>query len=406
MFPKKMSVPSELIELRHSMASLSKGGQVDYLHRYLTEKEAKRIKESERRNESRRLLIAERLSQSRLQSARRVQDIKRSQAYFEIIRDSLPPTIEKVNHEKWLEKEQSYADQVLESKREQNRSIGLDEIKTHGKKLECVLKQREVKEYLAKSETIGRESFDPLKFKKYKDNPVFKKQERVINNHIKSFVYADTVQKTVDQRSSPSAIRDWLSAHNDRNFGLFYKEMVNKRRQDRLLNWDPNSYMHEGNELARRKNFVHNPLWKSSSEKSTVLDQTPKLPLTYKEIVAKEVDYSKVNNQDVTNKTLNQYERLERAKKFIVAAKPSKSASPAVTLVDGLAEQAIRSRNPNVFKKYLNTLQYLERKVVQREQMEIYESKHSQPILPKGSADSIDLLSSCIKSKLKIMSGS
>jgi hypothetical protein len=402
LFSKKMSMQTLQLDKRRKK---HKQALLNMSHRYMEEKEAKRFQEFDRINETKRVIISDRLSQSRLESAKRVEENKRSQANFEFVKRNLSPLIEEVGHKHWQDREERFAGEMLESKRSQYRSVDLQELKQHGLRVDCVLKRREIEDILKRSEATPRQAYDPMKLKKYKDNPVFFKQKEFNDNHAKSLKYADTVLSKIEQRSSLNAIRNWEEGQHYNNFGYYYKQEVQKRKQNRLLNWDPNSYLHESTEIGRRVHSLH-PLATNKSEPNLSIEESPKKQLTYKEFLSKEVDLKKVNNLDLTNKKLNKYERMERAKKYLPQSKPHVSANPAVLQAETMAEQAIRSRNPNVFKKYLNTLEYLERQAVEKEKQEKFEKKLSKSQIPATKGDSIDLLSSCIKSKLKILSNS
>jgi hypothetical protein len=400
MFTKKMSLQTETLDMRrkrHKQELLNRS------HRYQGEKLAKRLAEIENNNEKKRIIIDGRLSQSRLASSRRVEETKRSQANFEFVKRNLSPLIEDTAHQRFLEREARFADEVIESKKELNKSVELNELIDHGKRVDSIIKQREINDILNQTKAIPSDAYDPLKFKKNENNPFFIKQKEYKDNQAKSLKYADTVQAKIEQRSPVKAIIKWEEAQHNKNFGYFFKQDILKRKHHKLINWDPNSYMHESKEIGRRMKSLNN-LTISQSEKNLSLIEKPKKQLTYKELLSQEVDQKKVNDKDLTNRKLNKYERIERAKKYLPETTPTITNNPVVIYADSMAEKAIRSRNPNVFKKYLNTIDYIERQAADKEKLENFEKKLGKKLPTTTKGDSLDLLSSCIKSKLKILS--
>lgn len=401
-FTKKMSMKTEQLEMRMKR---HKAELLDRSHRYQSEKEANRMAEIIRVNEKKRLIISDRLSQSRLASAHRLEENKRSQANYDFVKRNLSPLIEDTAHKKFLEKESRFAEEVLALKKEQTKPVDLQELVHHGKKIDCIVKQREINDILTHTQTVPQQSFDPLKFKKNQNNPFFLKQKEYKDNQAKSLKYADTVQAKIEQRSPVKVIQRWEDAQHEQNFGYFFKQDVLRRKQDKLMHWDPNSYMHESKEIGRRANSLHN-LMSPLPKKNLSVEEKVKKPITYKEFIAGEIDQKKVNDKDLTNKKLNKYERIERAKKFLPETKPPIPINPVIMQTNSIAEKAIRSKNPNVFKKYLNTIDYLERQAADKEILEKIEKKQPKSQVTNSKGDSIDLLSSCIKSKLKILSNS
>jgi hypothetical protein len=364
-------------------------------------KRRKRLKEIELNNSLKREDIKQRLEDLRLSSAKREREIKIKNEEFEYVKRNLSPAMDKVKQDVWNMAREQYSQEQLSIRKGMLKPIDLGELKHHSTKINIILKQREVDNILKEDKYVPKESYDPLKFKKNQNNSYFFKKKQFSDYKNKSLKYADKAQKYFEQKSPPNPIKDWEKAQEAKHFGYYYKQSIDRRKEDRRMNWDPNSYLHESIQLAKRSNSVANL---EERAKSPPVEEVKPKKITFKELLTKEVDYKKVNDKELKNKDLNRFERLERAKKFIGETKPAVQSSPTVCLVDEMAEKCIRSHNPNIFKKYLNTVQYLEERALAEEKLEKFERKTEKPILREDrKADSIDLLSSCIKSKLKLL---
>lgn len=398
-FTRKMS---QQTEMREAYMKKQKEKMMTKVRSYHSEKEKKRLKAIESTNIMKREEIQQNLEKIRLSATKREAEIKYRNEEYEHIKRTLSPELDKIKHEQWEEEMNQFRDTQLNRRKSYLKPVKLDDLRHHSTRVDIVLKQRQIKDLLNTSNTIPREYYDPLKFKKHQKNDYFLKQLAWSSNKKKSLKYADKVQSNFLQQSSRAAIVKWEHGKERKNFGYYYRQNIKQRQSDKLREWDPHSYLQESIQVGKRDRSV--TMKKMASKSLGNLEEEKPKTVTYKEMLAREVNFSKVNDEKLNNKELNKFERLERAKRYISEQKLNIKISPAVCMVDEMAEECIRSRNPNVFKKYINTIQYLEEKTRAREQLELFEKKISKPVITvQGKADSIDLLSSCIKSKLKLL---
>ena len=364
----------------------------------------KRHKEAEMKNEEKRVIIASNLENLRLNAERRALEIKHKAEHFEFVKRNLSPPMD---HDKQLQVQKEmlqYSDGQLKRRKSLMKPVNMEELYQHRTRVEIALRQREIAELVNKS-PANPKAYNPLDFVKHKSNPYFVKKQEFFQLHDKSLMYADTIQDKLEQRSPPKAIRNWQEGQRRNNFGYFYREEVHKRKEEKNNSFDPLTYLSEsiaiGKKSIERKGGIN-----SQSLAQVELEVGPKASVPYKQFLAEHIDQTKVRDEQMQNKQLNYYERLERAKKFKDQAHFNKNNSnPAAENVDQLAEECIKSRSPNVFKKYLSTLDYLEQQAALKEKQEKMGQKDLPLQVRQTKGDSIDLLSLSIKSKLKLLTG-
>lgn len=398
-FTRKMS---QQTELREKYMQKQKEKMMIKARSYHAEKEKRKKEEIEAANKVKREDIKYNLEKLRLSATKREAEIKYRNEEYEHVKRTLSPALDKVKHESWEEEMRQFRETQLSRRKSYLKPVELDELRHHNTRVEIIMKQRKIDEILNSPKTVSKDAYDPMMFKKHQQNDYFLKKKAWWSNKDKSLKYADKAQSNFIQQSSRVAIQKWEEGKEKKNFGYFYRENIKRRKEAVLRDWDPNAYLQQSIRVGR--------LDKSQTVKKMVsrslgnLEEEKPKPITYKELIAKEVNYSKVNNESLVNKELNKYERMERAKKFILEQKPKVKVSAAVCIVNELAEQCIKTKNPNVFRKYINSVQYLEEQTRAREKLELLEKKISKPVITvQGKADSLDLLSSSIKSKLRLL---
>jgi hypothetical protein len=378
------------------------------VHLQQSENEEKRKKEIEEINKEKRVIIESRLVSLKLNAERRSLEIKHAEENFQHVKKNLPLELDTIKQRELEQERIKFSEEQLQRRKSIMKPVNLHDLRQHHTRLEAALKHRQIQEMIQKTNHPSR-SYNPLDFIKNKNNPYFLKKKDYQDLHDKSMKYADTVQEKIEQRSPAKAIQTWNEGQHINNFGYFYKQEVNQRKEEKNRSFDPVAYLQESTSMGRlaleRKGGNLSKDHSSMSLMNTEVEEAPK-PKTYKEFLKFQVDASKVNDNTKSNKVLNYYERLERAKHFKEEAGfpaiPDKS--PEKAEVDKITTECVKSRSPNVFRKYMSTLDYLEEQAAKKERQE---KKLGYGKLPATKSprevDSIDLLSMSIQSKLKVL---
>ncbi len=365
-------------------------------------------------NIEKRELIAERMEEMRENSAKRATDIKRKNQEYEFLKNTLPPTLDQIKQEQIENRREAIFEQGVKVRHEKMKPMDMEAILNHEANFTLSLKRREIDHAMrsSASEDNTTPGINPVVFQKNKENAYFQKKAQFLQNHARSMKYADSVRSKVELRSPNSAIDEWMNFQKKSNFGFYYKKQVMDRIEQNKHNLDPNSFMVESIDRAKRnqlnKSDAHNAQSMKSLQSSP--DNYSKRVLNYKEFMAEKIDYNKVNDPELPNKKLNEYERAERAKNLMKEGnkKTRIEIDAKVTNVREATNEYLGSQSPNVFKRYMGTLEYLDKQAADKERLERYAKQgNSVPNTSKlnqKDADSLDLLSQSIQSKIQVLS--
>ena len=364
-------------------------------------------------NKEKRELISERMEEMRENSAKRTIDIKRKHQEFEFLKNTLPPTLDVIKQEEIENRRDAIFDQGVKVRHEKMKPMDMGAILNHEANFTLSLKRREIDNAMRSSTSEDHTApiFDPALFQKNRENVYFQKKSLFLQNHARSMMYAESVRSKVELRSPNSAIDDWMNYQKKSNFGFYYKQQVMDRVEHNKHNLDPNSFMVEGIDRAKRNQLNKSAAPNAQSMKSlqSSPDNSSKHIKNYKEFLTDKIDYTKVNDLSIPNMKLNEYERAERAKTLMKEGnkKTRIEIDAKVTNIKEATSEYLNSQSPNVFKRYMGTLEYLDKQAADKERLEKYAKQgNSMPTISKinqKDADSLDLLSQSIQSKIQVL---
>ena len=361
-------------------------------------------------NKEKRVEIEDRLEALGRSQEERREEVRRKNQEFAFVKRNLSPTIDQERQVELERGREAVKEERLKARHEKYKPMDMDALLNHEANFTLSLKRREFETVVQTAAGGGTgEKVDPASFKKHKDNPFFQKKKNFEVNHSRSLKYAEAVKMKVNQRSPQPAILDWHSYQQKSNFGFFYKQEVTRRVEENKSTIDPNSFMVEGIERAKRNQMKRSAVGGVSQSMVSLRagdsSTTEVRHTNYKEYLNGKIDFKKVNDEDVSNKLLNEFERAERAKKLIGQGnkKIHLVVSPSVTNVYEAASDCLNSKIPNIFKRYMGTLEHLERQAAEQEKLEkVIKNGGGSVVVPKA-VDSIDLLSQSIQSKMDML---